>query len=58
MGGVIHMRESLEMPWPAFNALGDLPVGVYRATLAEVIAHFGTGTAPRVTIHRTSGTHL
>jgi hypothetical protein len=38
------------MPWPAFNELGDLPVGVYPATLAEVIAHFGHGTAQRVTI--------
>jgi hypothetical protein len=38
------------MLWPAFNALGDLPVGVYRATLAEVIAHFGAGTAQRVAI--------
>ena len=46
----INLRESLEMPWPAFNELGDLPIGVYRATLAEVIAHFGHGTAQRVTI--------
>jgi len=46
----INLRESLEMPWPAFNELGDLPIGVYRATLAEVIAHFGLGTAQRVTI--------
>jgi hypothetical protein len=38
------------MPWPAFNELGDLPIGVYRAALVEVIAHFGHGTAPRVTI--------
>jgi Family of unknown function (DUF6932) len=38
------------MPWPAFNELGDLPIGVYRATLAEVIAHFGHGTAQRVAI--------
>jgi hypothetical protein len=38
------------MPRPAFNELGDLPIGVYRATLAEVIAHFGHGTAQRVTI--------
>jgi hypothetical protein len=29
----------MEMLWPAFNELGDLPVGVYRATLAEVVAH-------------------
>jgi hypothetical protein len=46
------------MLWPAFNELGDLPIGVYRATLAEVIAHFGYGTPQRVTIYRTSGTHL
>ena len=38
------------MAWPAFNELGDLPIGVYRATLAEIIAHFGYGTAQRVTI--------
>ena len=38
------------MLWPAFNELGDLSVGVYRATLAEVIAHVGSGTAQRVTI--------
>ncbi len=38
------------MPWPAFNELGDLPIGIYRATLAEVIAHFGHGTAQRVII--------
>ena len=38
------------MPWPVFNELGDLPIGVYRATLADVIAHFGHGTAQRVTI--------
>jgi hypothetical protein len=38
------------MPWPAFNELGDLPVGVYRATLAEVIACFGLGTVQRVAI--------
>ncbi len=38
------------MLWPAFNELGDLPIGVYRATLAEVIAHFGHGTAQRMTI--------
>ena len=38
------------MLWPAFNELGDLPIGVYRATLAEVIAHFGHGTAQRLAI--------
>jgi predicted nucleotidyltransferase len=38
------------MPWLAFNELGDLPIGVYRATLAEIFAHVGHGTAQRVTI--------
>jgi hypothetical protein len=38
------------MLWPAFNELGDLPIGVHRATLAEVIAHFGHGTAQRIAI--------
>ena len=38
------------MLWPTFNELGDLPVGVYRATLADVTVHFGRGTAQRVTI--------
>jgi len=36
------------MLWPAFNAFGDLPVGIYRATLAEVIAHFGHSTTQRI----------
>ena len=38
------------MVWPDFNELGDLPIGVYRAKIADVIAHFGRGTAQRVTI--------
>jgi hypothetical protein len=38
------------MLWPAFNALGDLPVGVHRATLAEVMAHSGHGTAQRMVV--------
>jgi len=38
------------MLWPAFNELGDLPIGLYRATLAEVIAHFGHDTAQRMAI--------
>ena len=33
-----------------FNQLGDLPVGVYRAKIADVIAHFGRDTAQRVAI--------
>jgi hypothetical protein len=38
------------MVWPDFNELGDLPVGVYRATIADVVAHFGRGTAQRVAV--------
>ena len=32
---------------PAFHENGDLPVGIYRATLAEVLEHFGTATLQR-----------
>jgi hypothetical protein len=32
---------------PAFNEEGDLPPGVYRATLAEVLEHFGKGSIQR-----------
>jgi hypothetical protein len=35
------------MPIPAFTASGDLPRGVYPATLSEVIARFGGTTAQR-----------
>lgn len=33
--------------WPEFDSNGDLPVGIYRATLIEVIQHFGTRTVQR-----------
>jgi hypothetical protein len=33
--------------WPDFNESGDLPPGVHRATLAEVLDHFGQGTRQR-----------
>ncbi|MBI3822309.1 MAG: hypothetical protein HY289_06475 [Planctomycetes bacterium] len=35
------------MPLPDFNEFGDLPEGSYPATLAEVIARFGSGTPQR-----------
>ena len=35
------------MPLPEFNAHGDMPPGVHRATLTEVIDRFGNGTAHR-----------
>ncbi len=33
--------------WPKFNERGDLPIGIHRATLAEVIARFGIGSFQR-----------
>ena len=33
--------------WPEFNEHGDLPLGIYQATLAEVIEHFGHGSLQR-----------
>jgi hypothetical protein len=38
--------------WPKFDSNGDLPVGIYQATLAEVIEHFGTGTLQRQIVAR------
>lgn len=35
------------MPLPAFNNRGDLPEGVYTASLDEVVARFGRGTPQR-----------
>ena len=35
------------MPLPEFDRYGDLPVGVHRASLDEVIARFGHGTSQR-----------
>ena len=35
------------MPLPAFDSRGDLPEGVYKAALDEVVAHFGHGTPQR-----------
>jgi hypothetical protein len=34
-------------PLPAFNEDGDLPPGVYRATLSEVLERFGQGSVQR-----------
>ena len=38
--------------WPEFDRNGDLPVGVHKATLPEVIQHFGSGTLQRQTVAR------
>lgn len=33
--------------WPDFNEHGDLPVGIYQATLTEIIERFGLKTLQR-----------
>ena len=38
------------MLWPDFNELGDLPVGIHQAKLADVVAHFGSGSVQRVAV--------
>ena len=38
--------------WPEFDSNGDLPAGIYQATLAEVIEYFGTGTVQRQVVAR------
>jgi predicted nucleotidyltransferase len=35
------------LPLPAFNEEGDLPTGVHRATLAEILGRFGQGSVQR-----------
>ena len=35
------------MPLPDLNAVGDLPAGVHRATLAEILRRFGSVTGQR-----------
>lgn len=38
--------------WPEFNSEGDLPVGIYEASLSNVIEHFGAGTPQRRIVSR------
>jgi hypothetical protein len=38
--------------WPEFNSEGDLPDGVYQASLSDVIDHFGTGSRQRRIVSR------
>ena len=33
--------------WPKFNRNGDLPPGIHKATLRDVVEHFGKGTLQR-----------
>jgi hypothetical protein len=38
--------------WPEFGTNGDMPPGIHLATLAEVVAHFGSGTPQRQRVAR------
>jgi len=46
------------MEWPEFDNKGDLPVGIHRATLAEMLQHFGTGTLRRTLIGQRLDSHF
>lgn len=37
---------------PEFNNNGDLPEGIYQATLPEILQHFGTENAQRIRLGR------
>ena len=38
------------MPLPPFTASGDLPPGIHRATLSEVLERFGSGSPQRMLV--------
>ncbi len=39
--------------WPEYDSSGDLPSGIYQATLSEVLQHFGMSTLQRrIVAHR------
>jgi predicted nucleotidyltransferase len=40
------------MKFPEFNENGDLPVGIYQATLQEIVEHFGNGSLQRQLVAR------
>lgn len=40
------------MNWPEFDGNGDLPVGIYQATLDETLQYFGTGNVQRRLVAR------
>src|SRR5262249_585678 len=42
-----RQKEGRDMPLPEFNSSGDLPPGVHRATLEELVQRFGAGTPQR-----------
>lgn len=47
-------RDS-KMPLPDFNAFGDLPPGIHRATMDEVVIRFGSAGAARLRCTRNLG---
>lgn len=40
------------MTFPEFNENGDLPIAIYKATLQEVLEHFGKGSLQRQFVAR------
>ena len=36
--------------WPEFDDNGDLPIGIYQATLTEILQNFGTKNVQRVSV--------
>ncbi len=44
---ILKWQFKKQTPLPAFNEEGDLPPGVHRATLSDVLQRFGQGTAQR-----------
>lgn len=38
------------MPLPNLNLAGELPEGIHKATIDEVVAQFGSGTSQRITV--------
>ncbi len=38
--------------WPQFNINGDMPTGIYRTSLPEILQRFGTSTSQRQAVAR------
>jgi predicted nucleotidyltransferase len=46
------VAQPTDTPLPAFGKDGDLPRGIYRVTLQQVLRHFGKGSWHRVAVAR------
>jgi predicted nucleotidyltransferase len=44
------VAQTTESPVPAFGKNGDLPRGIYRVTLQQMLRHFGKGSWQRVAV--------